>query len=250
MSSPRSNVLVGTDFGQLIVNINDSPIGSDIFGLGYHLKNDIDIMISLIRYLVDKRSDVIVYDIGANIGLHTLAFASSFREKIMLRGFEAQRQLYYMLCGSVALNNFSNVFCHHYAVSDVSGESLTFSTPDYSKHANFGSLELIPPRLSDNQSMQKVLNESVSTIKLDDFDEAVDFIKMDIEGMEDKALRGAVKTIERNRPIAVVEIGKTDYDFVLNFFRNLNYIGLHKGADLIAIPLELNLTVQGLSRFF
>ena len=250
MNNPRPNVLVGTDFGQLIVNVNDAPIGKDIFESGYHLKSDINVMIALIGHLASTRDVLVVYDVGANIGLHTLAFASTFRGKIKLQAFEAQRQLFYMLCGSVALNNFSNVFCYHHAVSDTSGELLTFSTPNYSSHANFGSLELIPPRSSDNQSMKKVLSESVSTIKLDDFDEPVDFIKMDIEGMEDKALRGAVKTIERNRPIAVVEVGKTDYEFVLNFFRDLNYIGLHKGAALIAIPSELNLTVQGLTRFF
>ena len=248
--NPRPNVLVGTDFGLLITNVNDAPIGKDIFESGYHLKSDINVMIALIGHLASMRDALVVYDVGANIGLHTLAFASTFRGKMRLQAFEAQRQLFYMLCGSVALNNFSNVFCHHCAVSDISGEVITFSTPSYSNHANFGALELLPARKSDNQSMHKVLNESILTMKLDDFDEHVDFIKMDIEGMEDKALRGAVKTIERNRPIAVVEIGKTDYDFVLNFFRNLNYIGLHKGADLIAIPSELNLTVQGLSRFF
>jgi len=90
-----------------------------------------------------------------------------------------------MLCGTLALNNILSVTAHHKAVSDRAGETITITLPDYNLPNNFGSFELIPPRLSDNQSMTPSVSEIVDTIILDEFDKAVDFIKMDIGGMGD-----------------------------------------------------------------
>jgi len=104
-------------------------------------------------------------------------------------------------------------------VSDRAGETITITLPDYNLTNNFGSFELIPPRLSDNQSMTPSVSEIVDTIILDEFDEAVDFIKMDIEGMEDQALRGAYRLFEKFLPIVFIEILRTDRDFVLDFLK-------------------------------
>ncbi len=66
--------------------------------------------------------------------------------------------------------------------------------------------------------MSKNGYEFVNVATIDSLAESVDFIKMDIEGMEDKAIEGAVNTIDKYRPICYIEIVKTNANFVLEFF--------------------------------
>jgi FkbM family methyltransferase len=48
--------------------------------------------------------------------------------------------------------------------------------------------------------------KKVSVFRLDDFElDKIDYIKIDVEGFERKVLAGGVQTIERDRPIVVIE---------------------------------------------
>ena len=106
------------------------------------------------------------------------------------------------------------------------------------------------PRRSDNQSMTHSYSETIDTIALDDFDESVDFIKIDIEGMEDQALRGAKLVFEKSKPVVFIEILKTDKVFVLDFFKNHNYRGFQVGDNLLALPEHWPIQIQGLHSLF
>jgi FkbM family methyltransferase len=244
------NVLISCDYGSIIVNRYDSFIGAEISKSGYWAKDDIDLIKKLIRFRLKNTSKICFYDVGANIGTHTLAIAKSFQDNVVIRSFEAQRTVFYMLCGTIALNGLNNVKAENVAVSDENNNSIQIELPDYMHFNNFGGLELIAPIHSDNQNMTKSHSELVATRTLDSYDEYVDFLKIDIEGMEDKALRGAVKLIDRSRPICFIEILKTDVEFVTTFFLSRNYIGFKKNNDLLLIPAESNVRLQGLERVF
>jgi FkbM family methyltransferase len=75
----------------------------------------------------------------------------------------------------------------------------------------------------DDNSMTSAVDDNgqteIEVVKLDDYleSEHVDFIKMDIEGAEISALRGAEATIRRDKPICAISI-------------------YHKKEDLITIP--------------
>ena len=58
---------------------------------------------------------------GANFGCFALALARIAGPKGKVHAFEAQRVIFDMLCGSVALNGLTQVFCHHVAVGDREG---------------------------------------------------------------------------------------------------------------------------------
>jgi hypothetical protein len=90
----------------------------------------------------------------------------------------------------------------------------------------------------------------VKTITVDHFKEAIDFIKLDIEGMEDAALRGAAQSIDQNRPACLIEMHKTDAAFVLEFFKSRNYSAWMKSENLIALPNEMNVTLSGINRLY
>ena len=239
-----------SDFGPIIVSKNDTIISRMITQNGYWASDDIQLISKLLEYRLKAKQRVVFYDIGSNIGTHTLALGNLFRNRIMTRAFEAQRQIYYMLCGTVALNNITNTFCHHNAVSNVSDELMDISLPDYSANNNFGTLELRPPRNSDNQKMIYRNRETVKTITVDHFNEAIDFMKLDIEGMEDAALRGAKQSIDQHRPACLIEMHKTDAAFVLEFFKSRNYAAWMKSENLIALPKEMNVTLNGVKRLY
>jgi len=116
MANP--NVLINSDYGSIIININDSHIGRQVSKLGYWAGGDIELIKQLIEFLLKKKESVMFYDVGANIGTHSLAIAKTFGAKVIVRSFEAQRQVFNMLCGTIALNGLSNVYCHNLAVSD------------------------------------------------------------------------------------------------------------------------------------
>jgi hypothetical protein len=135
------------------------------------------------------------------------------------------------------------------AVGRRGGDVLEIELPDYDQPGNFGGLELVPPVRSDNGSMIKRGRESVTTVSLDDYDEAVDFVKMDIEGMEDQALEGAASMFRQYRPACFLEIAKTDAQAVLSFFRALDYVGfLNATGDLIALPREDGIAINQATR--
>jgi FkbM family methyltransferase len=244
------NVLIASDYGSIIINVNDMYIGRHISLYGYWAKDDIELIKSLVGFLLTKKEVVTFYDVGSNIGTHALAIGKTYGEKVKVRAFEAQRQIFNMLCGTVALNGLENIFCHNLAVSDGSIKRMEIQLPSYSNTNNFGGLELVPPKISDNQKMIKNNLEDIAVIALDEFDEVVDFIKMDIEGMEDKALIGARKAIETYRPICFIEICKTDVYFVTSFLKEMSYLGFLKDGDLIAVPEEYKIQIEGLNRVF
>ena len=245
----NSNVLISSDYGPIIINLNDTVIGKHISNHGFWAKDDIELIKQLINFLLTKKDIVTFYDVGANIGTHSLSVGKTFKEKIKIRAFEAQREIFNMLCGTVALNGLSNIYCHNLAVSDQAGK-IKIPRPNYNEINNFGGLELIKPLRSDNESMVIDDFEEVTKVILDNFDETVDFIKMDIEGMEDKAFTGAKLILKNYRPICFVEILKTDVDFLLNIFKEEKYFGFQKNADLILIPSEYQIQINGLIRIF
>lgn len=233
----------------MIINGNDRFIGRSLEHYGVWAEDDINIIVQICAFLLQRNSHITMYDVGANIGTHTVALAKTFGDRISIRAFEAQRQVYYMLCGNIAMNGISNVECELAAVSDGETKSLSISLPDYSQLNNFGGVELLPPTVSDNQDMIKNNIEEVKCILLDQFHEAVDFIKMDIEGMEHLALAGAVKTLATRRPICFVEMAKTNQEKVKQIFTKAKYNAYtYTQEDWIFVPGELNLEFDVLSK--
>jgi len=246
----NSNALISSDYGPIIINLNDSQIGRHISEKGYWAKDDLKLIETLMNHLFETKSILTFYDIGANIGTHSLAIGKTYLSRVKIRAFEAQRQIFNMLCGTIALNGLTNIECHNLAVSGKSGEVLKISLPNYEERNNFGGLELIRALRSDNESISKHGTQIVHTTTIDSYEETVDFIKLDIEGMEDQALLGAINTLSTARPICFVEILKTDTDALVSLFTKYRYCGFQKSENLIAIPIERNIQINGLSRVF
>lgn len=223
----------------MIINANDQHVGRSLEVYGSWAKEDIDLIASLITLQLQQKSCVTLFDVGANIGTHTVALSKQFGNQIKIHSFEAQRQIYYLLCGNIAINGLDNVTAHHAAVSDGSSDTMIIDLPDYNLPNNFGALELIKTERSDNKYMTKQQSEMVRVMTIDQLNEDIDFVKMDIEGMEHLALSGAHKTIARGRPICFVEMWKTDIEAVKRFFADLDYLAyIVNPEDWLFFPKE------------
>jgi FkbM family methyltransferase len=249
MSSP--NVVANSKYGPIIVNVNDKFITKSIITNGSWADHEIELITQLVNCRLNSKQHVVFYDIGANIGTHTMALAKIFGDRITIKAFEAQSAIYNMLCGTMALNNLRNVKCYNNAVSNAD-QVIEIALPDYMIENNFGGLELVQPNISDNHNMVKKGTEVVRTMIIDSLEEHVDLIKIDVEGMEHLVVDGAKNTINSSRPICFVEVFKTDTNMVLDFFRSRNYVIYRWDSncftDAVFIPKELGIGVGGLIR--
>ena len=243
--------IINTQFGKIVVNINDQFIGKSFINQKYWGLQDIEVISKIIEYKCKKKNRIVFYDVGANIGSHSIALSNIFKNKILIRAFEAQSTIYQMFNQSIKINNLNNIEVYHNAVSDKNDEIIRIDLPDYSKHNNFGALELFKPfQNSDNADMQKSgIFEDVKTIKLDIFDEEVDVIKIDVEGMESLVLKGSNNLIVNHRPFLFIELLKSKLEDVTEFFKDKDYNIYRKGGyDAFIIPVESKVNFQGLKK--
>ena len=242
--------IIDTQFGKIIININDQFIGKSFLNQKYWGIQDIEIISKILEYKCKKKNRIVFYDVGANIGTHSIALSNIFKNKIAIRAFEAQSNIYEMFNKSININNLNNINLYHNAVSDKNGEIIRINLPDYSKDNNFGGLELFKPfQNSDNADMQKSdIFEDVKTIKLDNFNEEVDFIKIDVEGMENLVLKGSKNLIFNYRPFLLIELLKSKLEDVTEFFRDKDYNVYSKGMDAFVIPNESKVDFKGLKK--
>ena len=241
---------INTQFGKIVININDQFIGKSFLNQKYWGLQDIEIISKIIEFKCKKKNKIVFYDVGANIGTHSIALSNIFKNKIVIRAFEAQSNIYKMFNQSIKINNLNNIELYHNAVSDKNDEIIRIDLPDYSKHNNFGGLELLKPfQNSDNAQMQKSgIFEDVKSIKLDIFNEEVDFIKIDVEGMENLVLKGSKNLIVNHRPFLFMELLKSKLEDITEFFKDKDYNIYSKGMDAFIIPVESKVNFKGLKK--
>lgn len=137
--------------------------------------------------------DMVVVDVGANIGYYTLLAASKVGYSGKVIAFEPGIQNCNLIKMSLAANNFRNVVVHSCAVADLDGE-VGFNMDDSN-----GSINHRNPAESTYQ---------VQAVQLDSFLEAeprIDLIKLDIEGAEGRAVKGMQSLLQQHRPIIFTE---------------------------------------------
>tara|TARA_A100001015_G_scaffold240450_1_gene274205 strand:+ start:175 stop:936 length:762 start_codon:yes stop_codon:yes gene_type:complete len=241
---------INTQFGKIVININDQFIGKSFLNQKYWGLQDIEIISKIIEFKCKKKNKIVFYDVGANIGTHSIALSNIFKNKIVIRAFEAQSNIYEMFNQSIKINNLNNIELYHNAVSDKNDEIIRIDLPDYSKQNNFGGLELLKPfQNSDNAQMKKSgIFEDIKSIKLDIFNEEVDFIKIDVEGMENLVLKGSKNIIVNHRPFLFMELLKSKLEDVTEFFKDKDYNIYSKGMDAFIIPVESKVNFKGLKK--
>lgn len=135
------------------------------------------------RYCQQRR---LALDIGANVGLWSRDLCAWFTK---VTAFEPVALFRDCLIKNVTSDNFS---IEPFALGDINTRASMIITQD-----NMGHTHVDPDSIGTGDIAVRCLDE----LQLID----VDYIKMDCEGFEYRVIQGARDTIQRNRPIVVVE---------------------------------------------
>lgn len=145
----------------------------------------------------------VIVDAGAHIGNHTVFFADHLPHTA-IHAFEPWLDNLTLLRQNVAGRD--TVFVHPYALSDRP-RNLTL-VPE----ANLGHIRVDP----EWGTVQ------VEAIALDDLElREVTLIKVDVEGHEPQVLVGAAQTIQRWRPMILIEDWEQEYGDMLNGYERV-----------------------------
>jgi len=217
--------------------------------------------------LITLANDAVIFDIGANIGSMSLAFAKLTPDG-QVYAFEPTTYAFIKLKENLSLNpslaehiNTIQMFASEETASDHKIEA-------YSSWKIDGSAESAHPL--HGGTLKTDQEKNIPAISLDDFcDEnriqRLDCIKIDTDGHELKVLKGATRTIGKFQPIVIFEIGLyiiqehgIEFEEYLEFFADHGYtlfnsknnkqvtpenylrqIPLYYTTDVIAIPSQL-----------
>jgi len=155
------------------------------------------------KHVMSKLTDIIqddfvCLDVGANIGALSFAFADLAKDG-KVYSIEAGSANFEYLIRNIEQNGFNNIKPIKKAVSDYNGMA-TFNYVE-----DVAGCSFISPI-----GVEIGVQESVSVTTIDDLVveleiKNLDFIKMDVEGGERKSLIGARNTIDKFRPILLIE---------------------------------------------
>ena len=188
----------------------DNVIGRSLHMYGEWAEHELSI---LHRY-VDAGTTVI--DVGANIGTHTVPFSRWVGEGRVI-AIEAQPAVSEVLSANCRRNGCTNVEVINAVCADTNG---SFECQlERAEERNVGGLSFAGRRTNLWQKLMRTLRgnggagiDEVPATTLDDLcgTRPISFIKLDIEGMELAALRGAHATIARSRPVIFFEQNTAD----------------------------------------
>lgn len=138
-----------------------------------------------------------VIDVGASVGLHTLAMARAIGPNGRVDAFEAEPRLAPFLRRTLSVNGLSQVQLHSVAVGAEDGQT-SFHVAQTIGHSSLYDLE------AENLVREKI---DVTVNRLDSIVDpaaGVNLIKIDVEGAELDVIRGAERLLDNARECSVV----------------------------------------------
>lgn len=140
----------------------------------------------------------VYFDVGANVGQHTLYMANHVAR---IHAFEPWPQVRDRLTGLVMENHLNQVTVHHFALGDVEAE-LPFFVPTTVNLGTGSFCSGVNINRAGGEFLVRVGDEVVEELKLN----RLDLVKIDTEGFEERVLVGLRGSLERFGPLVVVEI--------------------------------------------
>jgi FkbM family methyltransferase len=156
-----------------------------------------------------------VYDIGANVGVHTLLAARLAGEAGRVIAFEPLPRNLAYLREHTRLNRLANVEVVAAAVTDDVGKQ-SFDEGGSPSMGRLGSGAL-----------------TVDVVSLDSFGGDPDVIKIDVEGAEVEVLRGAQDLLRRATPSVILALHDDNGPACLSLLTEAGYSSVWVGEDMV-----------------
>ena len=142
-----------------------------------------------VKWKLKGQQDIIIFDVGANVGLYTLELIKVFNmKKTTVYCFEPSSSAFRQL--EAKTRNYENIHRHNTGIGEKDEEMVLYS--DY-KGSDLGSLYDLktPFRPFAEKNAEPVQVRSIAGFCTEQGIKQIDFLKLDIEGHELKALAGA-----------------------------------------------------------
>ena len=202
------NVIKQTELGYILYNENDEYVGRSIAHYGDYQREETKLFSKYV-----KKGDAVL-EIGANIGTHTLWFSNRVGDEGYVLAFEPQRLIFQTLCANMALNSKTNVDCKQMGAGSTQ-QLVKIPVLDPEKFNNFGALSI-----KDHEEGENVAITPIDHIGLTQ----LDFLKIDVEGMEPDVLMGGLHTIHDLQPVIYMEVDRQENNpLLLEIMDSLNY---------------------------
>ena len=179
---------------QILIDPNDF-IGRKLLRNGVYDHETLDFLESLFGVMKPR----VILDVGANIGNHTLMFS---RYATQVLAFEPGQKAFGMLQQNVQANGLGHVTALNYGLSESNSQQTLYVETS----SNLGESSLTLANLTSSDYVEDLIqlrvgDEAVVEQQVD----AVDFIKIDVEGHEQSVIRGLRASIARCRPVILME---------------------------------------------
>ena len=155
-------------------------------------------------------------DIGGHFGTTSIPYSKLFKN---IHVFEPNKENFDLLNFNIKMNGIKNIYSHNYGIYNKTTNAIC------ERHDNnSGSIVM--------KEVDKPTSDSIQMLALDSiqFNDKVDFIKIDTEGSELYVLQGAKSIIDNHKPIIQVETNHCSQKFfnydkneIYNFMYSMNY---------------------------
>lgn len=213
---------IATRYGSFVVMENDRIISTSLRIYGEWAQAEIDKIALFI--LPGQR----VYDVGAFIGTHARAFSTFVGMDGQVVSFEPRTDTRLILEKNAALSDCKNIVVEGFALGRTN-EVRSIPSVNAAASNNFGGFSI--QETSASEANEDAMCEKITIRTIDSFDFGkVDFIKIDVEGMEIDVLVGAQRVIQQYQPCILAECNT-----------------MQSGVDVLRFCEEQKYRVYGLS---
>jgi|APSaa5957512535_1039671.scaffolds.fasta_scaffold00655_11 FkbM family methyltransferase len=176
-------------------------------------------LLCLITNFKKYMSGKTVLDIGANIGNHSLAFSPYCKQVF---AFEPHPKTFRLLeLNTMDVGNIDPI--------NVGASDSTCKMKAVDTHYNMGGAKLIDDSFVANEKISNYLEFSL--VPLDSMDQLqntdIGFVKIDVEGHELQAFKGAKRLLEKHHPVIAFEQLEESFNQgtsdVIEFLKNTGY---------------------------
>lgn len=189
---------------------------------------------------------MVVWDLGANAGFYGVVLSHLVGPNGKVVCFEPMPAIADQVRYNAKLNGFDHMSCRTEAVGLEDGET-SFVVPK-GQCGTMASSSFNKPGLVIEERLEVKVRSIDSLVESSDAP-IPDMIKMDIEGVEVDGLRGAVRTVQKHRPILLVECHGTNagvaeqleamgYHAVVVAGGGKPIVGSHWNCHIAAVPKD------------
>ena len=201
-SDPAPSICFSVDFfGYIYSGDLSNYVDWSVYLYGAYSNNELQLLRDIVHALRADIQHITFYDVGANVGQHTL-FLSKYVDDVM--SFEPFELVRKQLFAKLDENKIRNVRVFPIGLG-AQDEELAFYSPTAE---NLGTGSFRGPA-DVNPRLRLPVREGDTFVAKNDLPR-IDIMKVDVEGFESAVFQGLRKRLRRDRPVIMTEISGTD----------------------------------------